>query len=361
MKVLKWLLILVIIAVVIFALFKGFTGKEESAVRFVEVMRGTIERQAVATGTIGPEFEVAVKPQISGIIGEVFKRMGEKVKVGDPLVKVKPNPTPFNSVAAKRSVEAAKLSEERAIEFRDRQNFLSKIMSVMMGKKEMERQYEQARLGRVQAEEQLELLKEGKVIMDDEVIDSVVTSPIDGYILERNVNIGDPVDALGSRSGGTVLCLLADMDTLVFRGTVDEIDVGHLAEGMEARIQVGALPECLLNGTVDEISLKAQLRNNATVFEVRLSFERPEDVVLRAGYSATANILVQKKDNILLIPERVIERRKGEAFVQVLQEAAGSSETRRIETGLSDGIMTEVISGLDEGQRVLERTYEEIK
>ncbi len=361
MKVWKWLFILVIVAVVVFALLKGLAGKEESEVRFVEVTRGTIERQAVATGTIGPEFEVEVKPQISGIVSEVFKRMGEKVKVGDPLVKVKPNPTPFNSVAAKRSVEAAKLNEERAIEFRDRQNFISKIMSVMVGKKEMERQYEQARLGRVRAEEQLELLKEGRVVMDDEVIDSVVTSPIDGYILERRVNIGDPVDALGSRSGGTVLCVLADMDTLVFRGTVDEIDVGHLKEGMEARIQVGALPECLLKGTLDEISLKAQKRDNATVFEVRLSFERPQDVVLRAGYSATANILVQKKDNILLLPERVIKRRKTQAFVQVLKEPAGSGETRQIETGLSDGLMTEIVLGLDEGQRVLERTYEEIE
>lgn len=100
MKVWKWLFILVIVAVVVFALFKGLAGKEESEVRFVEVTRGTIERQAVATGTIGPEFEVEVKPQISGIISEVFKRMGEKVKIGDPIVKVKPNPTPFNSVSA---------------------------------------------------------------------------------------------------------------------------------------------------------------------------------------------------------------------------------------------------------------------
>ncbi|MHC4105453.1 MAG: efflux RND transporter periplasmic adaptor subunit, partial [Planctomycetota bacterium] len=346
MKVWKWLFALVIVAVVVFALFKGLAGKEESEIRFVEVTRGIIERQAVATGTIGPEFEVAVKPQISGIIGQVFKRMGEKVKVGDQLVKVKPNPTPFASVAAKRSVEAAKLNEERAIEIKGKENFYSKIMSVMLGKKEMERQYEQARLGRVRAEEELDLLKEGKVVMDDEVIDSVVTSPIDGYILERRVNIGDPVDALGSRNGGTVLCILADMDILVFRGTVDEIDVGHLKEGMEARIQVGALPECLLNGTLDEISLKAQQRNNATVFEVRLSFERPEDVVLRAGYSATANILVQKKDNILLLPERVIERRNAEAYVRIMKEPAGSSETKTIETELSDEIMTEVVSGL---------------
>jgi HlyD family secretion protein len=150
------------------------------------------------------------------------------------------------------------------------------------------------------------------------------------------------------------------MDMLVFRGTVDEIDVGHLEEGMEARIQVGALPECMLNGKLDEISLKAQQRNNATVFEVRLSFERPENVVLRAGYSATANILVQKKDNILLIPERVIERKNTEAFVRVMKEPTGGAETIQIETGLSDGIMTEIISGLDEGQRVLEQTYEEI-
>ncbi len=361
MKVWKWIFILVIVAVVLFVVFKGIAGKEKTDIRYVEVTRGSIERQAVGTGTIGPEFEVEVKPQISGIINEVFKRMGEKVQIGEPLVKIKPNPTPFDSVAAKRSVEAAKLNEERAVEFRDKENLLAKIMSLMMGRKEMQRQYEQARLGRVRAEEQLELLEEGKVIMDDEVIDSVVTSPIDGYVLERRVNIGDPVDALGSRSGGTVLCVLANMDKLVFRGTVDEIDVGHLKEGMEARIQVGALPECLLTGTLDEISLKAKQRDNATVFEVRLSFERPEDVVLRAGYSATANILVQKKDNILLLPERVIERINTEVFVRVLKEPAGGSEIRRIETGLSDGLMTEIVSGLDEGQRVLERTYEEIE
>ena len=113
MKVWKWLFFLLIVIVVIFALFKGLAGKEESEVRFVEVARGAIERQAVATGKIGPEFEVAVKPQISGIVSEVFKRMGEKVKIGDPIVEVKPNPTPFNSVAAKRSVEAAKLKNER--------------------------------------------------------------------------------------------------------------------------------------------------------------------------------------------------------------------------------------------------------
>jgi len=361
MKAWKWFLVLAIAAAIVFAVFKGLAGKNGSNSPFVEVTRGSIERHAVATGTIGPEFEVLVKPQISGIVSQVFKRMGEKVQAGEPLVKIKPNPTPFDSVAAKRAVEAARLNEERAMEFRDKANPLAKIMSLMMGRKEMERQFEQARLGRVRAEEQLNLIEEGKVIMDDEVIDSVVTSPIDGYILERQVNVGDPVNALGSQNGGTVLCILADMDTLVFRGTIEEIDVGHLKEGMEASIQIGALPECHLGGTLAEISLKAAQRNNATVFAVRVPFKKPEEVVLRAGYSATANILIQKKDNVLLLPERVVERRRTEAFVNILKEPAGQSETRQIETGLSDGLMTEIVSGLDEGQRVLERTYKEIR
>lgn len=361
MKAWKWFLALAIAVVIALVVFKSLTGKSGPNNPFVEVTRGGIERHAVATGTIGPEFEVLVKPQISGIVSQVFKRMGEKVHAGEPLVKIKPNPTPFDSVAAKRAVEAARLNEERAMEFRDKANLLAKIMSLMMGRREMERQFEQARLGRIRAEEQLNLIEEGKVVMDDEVIDSVVTSPIDGYILERQVNVGDPVNALGSQSGGTVLCVLADMDKLVFRGTVEEIDVGHLKEGMEASIQIGALPEHVLGGTLAEISLKAQQRDNATVFEVRVPFEKPEDMVLRAGYSATANLLVQKKDNILLLPERVIERRKIEAFVQVLKEPSGLSETRRIETGLSDGLMTEIVSGLDEGQRVLERIYKEIQ
>ncbi|UCG59273.1 MAG: efflux RND transporter periplasmic adaptor subunit [Phycisphaerales bacterium] len=361
MRVWKWLLVLAAIAVVIVAALKCLRGSGQPDIRWVEVTRGAIEKQAVATGTIGPEFEVTVKPQISGIVSQVFRRMGEKVAAGEPLVKIKPNPTPFDSVAAKRGVEAAKLNEERAIEFREGENLAARLMGVMMGEKEMQRQYEQARLGRVRAEEQLALLKQGKVIMDDEVIDSVVTSPIEGYILERRVNVGDPVDALGSQGGGTVLCVLADMDTLVFRGTVDEIDVGRLTEGLEARIQVGALPNCLLKGRLEEISLKARQRDSATVFEVRLSLEKAEDVVLRAGYSATANILVQKKEDILLLPERVIERRNGVGFVQVVLEKAEGAETREVKTGLSDGLMTEIVSGLEEGDRVLERTYEEIE
>jgi len=116
MKAWKWLTALAIVAAIFFAVFKSLAGKEKPDIRWVQVTRGTIERHAVGTGTIGPEFEVEVKPRISGIVSGVFKRMGEKVRVGEPLVKVKPNPTPFDSVVAKRSVEAAKLNEQRAIE-----------------------------------------------------------------------------------------------------------------------------------------------------------------------------------------------------------------------------------------------------
>lgn len=126
MKLWKWFLVLVVTAAIVFAVFKCLKGKSGSNNPFVEVTRGSIERRAVATGTIGPEFEVLVKPQISGIVSQVFKRMGEKVRAGEPLVKIKPNPTPFDSVAAKRAVEAARINEERAMEFRDKVNPLGK-------------------------------------------------------------------------------------------------------------------------------------------------------------------------------------------------------------------------------------------
>lgn len=360
----KWigliLFVLLILIVAVAAFQIGSTREPEPG--WVAVRRGSIEKKAMATGILSPEFEVEVKSQVSGIVSRIFRRMGEKVKKGDPLVEIQPNPTPFESVSAKRSLEAARLNEERALEIKERKNLYASFMAFFMGSKEVERQYEQAKLGTKRAEESLSLLKEGKVILDEERIDSVVRSPIDGFILERAVNQGDPISPMVSIQGGTVLMRVADMENLVFRGTVDEIDVGKLREGMKAAISVGALPDAAITGTLQEISLKARQRGNASVFDVRISLSGTEGYVLRAGYSATARILIEQKENVLLLPERVIEFRNGESFVRIIsKEKSGEPEERKIETGLSNGLEAEVLSGLKEGERVLEKTFKEIE
>lgn len=156
-----------------------------------------------------------------------------------------------------------------------------------------------------------------------------------------------------------MLFTVADMKKLIFKGTVDEIDVGKLKEGMQTEITVGALPGKPVTGILDKISLKARKEDNTTVFPVEIIVQPAEGQMLRAGYSANANIIIQKKDSVLAIPERVVTFRNDSAFVNIPEGADGKKEVF-IKTGLSDAIFIEVISGLKEGDEVLEKEVKEI-
>ncbi len=187
----------------------------------------------------------------------------------------------------------------------------------------------------------------------------MIISPITGYILEKSVNVGDPVVPLTSYQAGTELMRMANMESLIFKGTVDEIDVGKIAEGMTAELQIGALPGEMVRGHVTLISLKARKVENTTVFPVEIVIDKMGDAVLRAGFSANANIIIAKKDSVLSIPERVVTFRNDSAFVRI-PKGENESEEVLVETGLSNAIQIEVIFGLEEGQEVLEKEVKEI-
>ena len=161
-------------------------------------------------------------------------------------------------------------------------------------------------------------------------------------MLSKTVEVGDPVTPLTTYQEGTVLMRLANMDHLVFKGSVDEIDVGKLKEGMPAEIKVGALPTDTVRGVLRKISLKAEKKENATVFPIEVAIPRSVKVTLRAGYSANASVIIQKKEGILLIPERTVTFRNDSAFVKVAM-GPGREEERLIKTGLSDAINIEQV------------------
>ena len=210
------------------------------------------------------------------------------------------------------------------------------------------------------AKEKLALLESGKVNIGGTEIESIIKAPIDGYVLSKAVEVGDPVTPLTSYQEGTVLMKLANMGRLLFKGTVDEIDVGKLKEGMEAELKVGALPNDKIVGKLTKISLKAEKKENATVFPIEIAVPKTSNSTLRAGYSANANVIIQKKDSVLVIPERVVTFRNDSAFVNV---ALGpeKKEERLIKTGLSDAINIEIISGLKVGDEVAEKPVKKIE
>jgi HlyD family secretion protein len=209
------------------------------------------------------------------------------------------------------------------------------------------------------AQERLALQEGGKVLTGGKQVETVVRAPIDGYILEDSIEIGDPVVPLTPYQAGTVLMRMAAMRDLIFRGTVDEIDVGRLKEGMPVTIKIGALPTASVKGRLEKIWLKAHKQEQATVFPIEIVLTEVAGATLRAGYSANAEVIISRRDSVLYIPERLITHRHDSSFVTV-RAGPGKSAERPIKTGLSDAINIEVLEGLQVTDSLVERPPREI-
>jgi len=333
---------------------------EKTGPASVKVQRATIVQKALAIGSIEPIDEIAIKSKISGVVGKLYVEVGDRVQQGAALLEVKPDPTPLELAEAKREVEMRSIELANLKRELDRQRQLQEQGLISDQHFEnLRTQCEESVIKHRIAAERLDLLERGKVRIAGTQIESVIKAPISGTILERSVNVGDPVVPLTSYQAGTELMKMADMQQLVFSGTIDEIDVGKIHEGLPAELQIGALPGKLIKGTVELISLKAQKENNITVFPIKIQIDDTGDAVLRAGFSANAHIIIAKKDSVLTLPERVVTFRHDSAFVR-LADKDGLAKEQSIEIGLSDAIQIEILSGLQEGQEVLEKEVKEI-
>ena len=355
-----WSLVIIIIIIIVAVLISSSSNGNENGRSTVKVTRKNIVDKALAVGSIEPVTEIEVKSKISGVVRKLYADVGDFVRVGDLLLDVKPDPTPLELAQAKRDVEMAEIELETLKKEIERYEQLQK--SGLISDHDYEvviRQHDESKLRHLIAKERLQLIEKGKVKIADTNIETVVKSPLTGYILEKNVNLGDPVVPLTSYQPGTAIMRMADMNDLIFKGTVDEIDVGKIREGMTCDLQVGAIPGQSITGYLTLISLKAKKEDNTTVFPVEIKINPTNDVILRAGYSANAHIIIAKRDSVLSIPERVITFRNDSAFVEI---SAGPEKTeeRYIKTGLSDAIQIEVLEGLEEDQEVLEKEVKEI-
>ena len=362
----KWILrVVACLFIAVFFYFLLACGKKKETLKLVAVTRGDIVEKALAVGTIEPEKETKVKSTIPGIVSEVLFKVGDSVNVGAPLFNISPNPTPLEYVEARRSMEVAEVIMNKLKADWERQ--LQLFKGSLVSKSEMdatESVFQEATLRYKIAAERLELLEKGRISMANREIDSIVKSPATGVILSQSVFLGDPVVPLTNYQPGTELCSLADMDSLRFMGTVDEIDVGKIVAGMPAEITIGALPDARLPGKVIRIYPKAKKEGNATLFDIEISITKDPGIVLRAGFSATASIRIRDRKQVLMLPERLVIFEDGKRFVEVPQtQAQGEQKTRRVEvqTGLSDGLNIEIVSGLKEGERVVEKPPREIK
>lgn len=326
----------------------------------VPVKRDTIAEKALAVGTIEPDKEIKVKSTISGIISEVFFKIGDTVEKDQPLFKISPNPTPLEYVETRRNMEIAEVTMKQLLKEKERKLSLYKDNLISRSEmEEIEARFNEVNLKYKIAGEKYQLLEKGRIKVSERSINSIVKSPITGVILSQNVYAGDPVVPLTNFQPGTELCAMADMENILFKGTVDEIDVGKLEAGMPVDIQVGALPDAVVTGKLLRISPKAKKDGNATLFDIEVAIMDTAGKNLRAGYSATAYVKIRERKNALIIPERLVVFEKDKRYVEVQQgETIAKLE---IKTGLSDSLNIEVTEGLKEGQQVVERPPREIK
>ena len=360
-KILIALVAVAAVASIVLLKGKNNAAAKANEIKMVKVQRGNIVEKALAIGRIEPKKEIAVKSKISGIVKTVSVEVGDTVRPGQPLIEIRPDPTPLEFAEAKRNVEIAEVAASTAAAEFDRSErlFQAKIVS--------QKEYETAENAHKEldlklslAREQLALIEKGRTEVAGLMIDTVIKAPVEGTVLERRVNEGDPVVPLTSYQAGTELFRVADMGSLVFKGTVDEIDVGKLVEGIPADLKIGAIPDEKIVGRLSKISPKAKQQENATLFDVEIEILERGQKVIRAGYSANADIVIRQAENALFIPERLVEFKDGKMYVEV-RNAKGEIEKKEIGTGLSDRINIEVKTGLKDGDEVVERPPKEIK
>ena len=322
-----------------------------------------LSRTTVVTGKIEPRDEVAVKPQISGIIIELLKEAGQRVEAGEVIAKLKVIPDMNQLASAESRVRLSQLNLEQAkVDYERQKTLYDKGLISANDYEKVRQSYNQAREEASIAQEQLELTRDGVSASNASSSNTLVRSTISGIILDIPVKVGNSVILSNTFNDGTTIASVADMSKLIFRGNIDETEVGRLTVGMPMDITIGALQDLRFSASLEYISPKATATTGgANQFEIKAAVRVPTDslggsaALIRSGYSATANIVLENANQVLTIPEAAIEFSGDSTFVYIVKNPGAKEleyERRQVQTGLSDGINIEVRSGLKAEERV---------
>lgn len=311
-----------------------------------------IVKKTVATGKIVPRKEIEIKPQVSGIIAELYVEPGEVVKRGDMIAKVRIIPNMISMNEAESRLNRAKISRDDAKRNYDRQKSL--YDNKVIAEAELQRfevEMNTANEALEAAENNLQLIREGITKKAGQASNTIIRSTIEGMVLTVPVEIGNSVIESNTFNDGTTIATVADMGEMIFKGKVDESEVGKLHQGMELILTIGAIDQEKFTAKLEHISPKGVEENGAIQFEIRAAVELQNDQFIRAGYSANADIVLEKKDSVLAIQESLLKFSEDTAWVEI-ETAPQTFEKRIVKTGLSDGLNVEVLSGLTDKDKI---------
>ena len=349
-KYLVFILIALVVAGTFAYLFKRSRPQE---IRYEELTAevADIVKSTVVTGKVQPRDEVNVKPQISGIIAELYKEAGQPVKEGEIIAKLKVIPDMSSLSSAQSRVRLSEVNLKQARTNFDREKALYDKQLVSAD------EYDKVAQALRQAEEELKAAKETLEIVRDGVSSSnksgsstLIRSSVSGLILDIPVKVGNTVINSNSFNDGTTIATVADMDDLIFDGNIDETEVGRLSVGMPVKITVGALQDVVIDANLEYIAPKATESGGTNLFEIKASLRVPKDITVRSGYSANAEIVLQRAAQVLSIAESALQFDGDQTYVYVL--GSNGYERRDVKTGLSDGVNIEIKEGLSPGEKV---------
>ncbi len=310
-----------------------------------------ISRTTIITGKIEPRNEVNIKPQINGIIAELYKEAGQEVKENDVIAKLKVIPDMSSLSSAESRVRLAEINLKQAQTNYDREKSLFDRQLVSAEEFEQVAQsLNQAKEEKSAAQDALEVIRDGVSSKNAKSSSTLVRSTITGLILDVPVKVGNSVIQANTMNDGTTVATVANMDDLIFDGNIDETEVGTLTEGMPMKISIGALQDLSFDATLEYIAPKAVENNGANQFEIKAAVKSPSDTKIRSGYSANAEIVLQSVEQVLSIPESALEFDGDSTYVYKVK--VGGYDRIPVTTGLSDGINIEIKSGLSEGDKV---------
>ena len=351
LKITLWVVVLAIFGGTIYYLYDK-SKSEPEVFKTQNPYYTDIVKKTVATGSVVPRKEIEIKPQISGIIQKLYVEPGDEVKEDQLIAKVKIIPNMINLNEAETRLEKARIQRDKAkAEFNRRKKLFEQEVIPESTFLEFKVAYQSAQEEVKAAENNLELIKKGVRKKADKASNTLVRSTIDGMVLDVPVEIGNSVIESNTFNAGTTIASVADMGEMVFEGKVDETEVGKIHEGMDLILTIGAIDEEKFNATLEYISPKGVEENGAVQFEIKAAVNLKESAFIRAGYSANADIVLQRRDSVMAIKEGLLQFKNEQPYVEV-KNGENQFERKDVEVGLSDGINIEVKSGLSGDEEI---------
>jgi HlyD family secretion protein len=308
--------------------------------------------KTVATGSVVPRQEIEIKPQESGIITEIYVEPGDKLKKGDLIARIQIIPEMVQVNNAESQLDKAKIAFRNAeVEYKRTKDLYNNGVIAESEYLDEQMRFDNAKVDLDAADNNLQLIREGVTKKMGAHTNTIIKATIEGMVLDVPVEVGNSVIKSNTFNDGTTIAILADMNEMIFEGKVDETEVGKIMEGMDLVLSIGAIENEKFDAKLEYISPKGIEENGAIQFEIKADVNLKEGQFIRAGYSANADIVLQRRDSVLSINEKLLQFENDTAFIEI-EVGEQVFERKQIETGLSDGIQIEIKSGVTKDDKI---------